>query len=172
MKPDPLSATVALALAAMSGAVCSHRAGLDAHLALARHAAVRTHAGTPPAPTAATTHLPATHDAPAAISPAIPAPTAATLATTTLATTTTPTPAPAATDVDQRILNLVERMQGEQLNLRDQLAEANRDLMELRFRVDTHSESFRPLRATPEVDANLLPPDPAATGVLPPLDNP
>lgn len=161
MKPDPLSAIVALALAAMSGAVCSHWAGLDAHLALARHAAGPTHAATPPAPPAAsstTTHLLATHDPPAA--------------TTTVVTTPSPAPTPAATDVDQRILNLVERMQGDQLNLRDQLAEANRDLMELRFRVDTHSESFRPLRTTPEVDVNLLPPDPAALGVLPPLDNP
>lgn len=31
--------------------------------------------------------------------------------------------------------------------LRDQLAESNRDISELQFRVDTHSESFRPLRA-------------------------
>ncbi len=162
MKLDPLSATVALALAAMSGAVCSHWAGLDAHLALARHAAGRTLGSPPPAPaaTATATHLLATHDPPAT-----------TLATTTTAAPT-PAPTPAATDVDHRILNLVERMQGEQLNLRDQLAEANRDLMELRFRVDTHSESFRPLRTTPEPDAILLPPDPAATGVLPPLDNP
>jgi len=34
--------------------------------------------------------------------------------------------------------------------LRDQVAETNRDLMELQFRVDTHSESFRPLKVTSE----------------------
>jgi len=53
--------------------------------------------------------------------------------------------------------------------LRDQLAELNRDLMQLEFRVDTHSESFRPLpvseeqvAATPneaiDTEDSLLPP--------------
>jgi hypothetical protein len=53
--------------------------------------------------------------------------------------------------------------------LRDQLAEMNRDLMQLEFRVDTHSESFRPLpvseaqtaiitEETTDEEASLLPP--------------
>ena len=58
--------------------------------------------------------------------------------------------------------------------LRNQVAETNRDLMELQFRVDTHSEQFRPLNITeqsfddplgaPEYDTSI--------GVLPPMDMP
>jgi hypothetical protein len=48
--------------------------------------------------------------------------------------------------------------------LRDQVAETNRDLMELQFRVDTHSESFRPLKVTSE-PASL---QSEVSGVLPP----
>ena len=36
-------------------------------------------------------------------------------------------------------------LQGVNRDLQDQLEETNRDLSELQFRVDTHSESFRPL---------------------------
>ena len=39
--------------------------------------------------------------------------------------------------------------------LQEQLSETNRDLNELQFRVDTHSESFRPLRASSN-EASLL----------------
>lgn len=48
--------------------------------------------------------------------------------------------------------------------LRDQVAETNRDLMELQFRVDTHSESFRPLKVTSEP----APLQNEVGGVLPP----
>jgi hypothetical protein len=72
-------------------------------------------------------------------------------------------------DVEDRLiraLEAIEQMHRGQENLRDQVAETNRDLMELQFRVDSHSESFRPLRATQESEI------PAGTGVLPPLDTP
>ena len=39
-------------------------------------------------------------------------------------------------------------LQGSNRALQDQLEETNRDLSELQFRVDTHSESFRPLKAS------------------------
>jgi hypothetical protein len=42
-----------------------------------------------------------------------------------------------------------QNLHGVNDHLQDQLAETNRDLSELQFRVDTHSESFRPLRASP-----------------------
>lgn len=41
-----------------------------------------------------------------------------------------------------------QNLHGVNLNLQDQLAETNRDLSELQFRVDTHSESFRPIRTS------------------------
>lgn len=48
----------------------------------------------------------------------------------------------------QKILTHLSQLDQQQAQLRDQLAETNRDLMDLQFRVDSHSESFRPLRAT------------------------
>ncbi len=53
--------------------------------------------------------------------------------------------------------------------LRSQIAETNRDLMELRFQVDTHSEQFRPLNTIDEPVEELDPYD-TSIGVLPPLD--
>ena len=55
-------------------------------------------------------------------------------------------------------------------DLRNQVAETNRDLMELQFRVDTHSEQFRPLNLTEDYRDESDEFDPAAIGVLPPLD--
>lgn len=63
----------------------------------------------------------------------------------------------------------IQRLGKSNETLRDQLAELNRDLMQLKFRVDTHSESFRPLPVNEEQivntseeqieeEASLLPP--------------
>jgi uncharacterized membrane protein YccC len=56
-------------------------------------------------------------------------------------------------------------------DLRSQIAETNRDLMELRFQVDTHSEQFRPLNTVEEPIEELDAYD-TSIGVLPPLDAP
>lgn len=79
-------------------------------------------------------------------------------------------------ELNQKTLEEVKRLSKENRDLRDQMAETNRDLMKLEFRVDTHSESFRPLPASSDnqettldvnrVDANL------SSGVLPLLDEP
>lgn len=58
--------------------------------------------------------------------------------------------APAAPDPQQKqffesLVSRMESLQNQNRDLLDQLAETNRDLMKLQFRVDTHSESFRPL---------------------------
>jgi hypothetical protein len=50
------------------------------------------------------------------------------------------------------------------------LAETNRDLMKLEFRVDTHSESFRPLPVTEDQPFTNL--DGDDIGVLPPRAEP
>lgn len=41
-----------------------------------------------------------------------------------------------------------QELQGNNVELQEQLKETNRDLNELQFRVDTHSESFRPLKTS------------------------
>ncbi len=63
---------------------------------------------------------------------------------------------------------LLKELVSQNRQLRDQVAETNRDLMELQFRVDTHSESFRPLNMMAE-DAS---PYDTSIGVLPPRDIP
>jgi len=65
---------------------------------------------------------------------------------------------------------LITKMQGIQnqnRDLLDQLAETNRDLMKLEFRVDTHSESFRPLPTSEERPDTSLEYE-LESGVLPP----
>ena len=84
-----------------------------------------------------------------------------------------PTPDTETITIDKKTFNalIAEVRQLSQSNetLRDQLAEINRDLMQLEFRVDTHSESFRPLpvseaqtaiitEETTDEEASLLPP--------------
>jgi hypothetical protein len=60
-------------------------------------------------------------------------------------------------------------LHGQNLNLLEQLAETNRDLSELQFRVDTHSQSFRPMRVSSEsLQQGLLSPGGAMHPLLPP----
>ena len=58
----------------------------------------------------------------------------------------------------------VETADRAQQDLRDQVAETNRDLMELQFRVDSHSREFRPLRSVQDS------PYADSPGVLPPRE--
>jgi hypothetical protein len=77
-------------------------------------------------------------------------------------------PAPAVDDSQREffksLLDELKAVRKQNQELHDQVAETNRDLMELQFRVDTHSESFRPLKVTSEAGTlqNEL------SGVLPP----
>lgn len=58
-------------------------------------------------------------------------------------------------------------------DLRKQIAETNRDVMDLRFQVDTHSEQFRPLNTVEEQPVRALDAQyDTSIGVLPPLDLP
>ncbi len=68
----------------------------------------------------------------------------------------------------------VKNLRTQNLNLVDQMAETNRDLMKLEFRVDTHSESFRPMptsedRPDTTLDTSGIDDGP---GVLPPRAQP
>lgn len=84
-------------------------------------------------------------------------------------------PAPAATpdprqqDFYEALLSKLENLQNQNRDLLDQLAETNRDVMKLEFRVDTHSESFRPLPVTEERIDTSFEDEP---GVLPPRAEP
>ena len=83
-------------------------------------------------------------------------------------------PATPATDVAQRkffesMVAKMESLQNQNRDLMDQVAETNRDVMKLEFRVDTHSESFRPLKVNEERSDTSFDDGP---GVLPPRADP
>lgn len=63
------------------------------------------------------------------------------------------------------LLHQIENLQNQNRDLIDQLAETNRELMKLEFRVDTHSSQFRPLPVTEERQEAYAD---DAYGVLPP----
>lgn len=48
------------------------------------------------------------------------------------------------------IVSVLRELKDENRNLREQVKEANRDLTEMQFRLDTHSKSFRPLNVVSE----------------------
>ena len=80
----------------------------------------------------------------------------------------TPQPTAAQKEFYASMLDEMKLIRKENTALRDQMAETNRDLMKLEFRVDTHSESFRPLQVADE-EAPLDPPMiDDGPGVLPP----
>jgi len=172
MKNTVIPATCSLALAGMSAAGLSHWwSVLECTVAL--HA--------PAGPSTLTLSLPPA-PAPAAVSPAAvatavvePAAAAAPGAAPKPESPVNPNPVQAAPPTaEQRefyvaMLDEMRQLKKENLALRDQMAETNRDLMKLEFRVDTHSESFRPLpTTTPEPD--VAPPAiDDGTGLLPPV---
>lgn len=61
-----------------------------------------------------------------------------------------------------------ESLQNQNRDLLDQVAETNRDVMKLEFRVDTHSESFRPMPLNEEQATSYD----DGSGVLPPRAEP
>jgi len=79
---------------------------------------------------------------------------------------TAPHPAIASRSGDPDLKRLLAELVDQNRFLRDQVAETNRDLMELQFRVDTHSEQFRPLKVSEELTFD------DSIGVLPPRDVP
>lgn len=77
--------------------------------------------------------------------------------------------APEQKEFFESLITRLENLQNQNRDLLDQLAETNRDLMKLEFRVDTHSESFRPLPVSePLQDASFE----DMTDVLPPRTEP
>jgi hypothetical protein len=69
----------------------------------------------------------------------------------------------------ESLIAKMEAIQNQNRDLLDQVAETNRDVMKLEFRVDTHSESFRPMPVNEErLDMTLE----DGPGVLPPRVEP
>lgn len=70
------------------------------------------------------------------------------------------------------LLDEMKQLKRENTALRNQMAETNRDVMNLGFRVDTHSTQFRPLRVEEDINEPLDLTEPPiiddGPGVLPP----
>lgn len=80
-------------------------------------------------------------------------------------------PVAAASDTDSRVeklLTLLESTVEQNQELRDRIGETNRDLLELRFQVDSYDGQFRPLKVEEEPAIY----DDGSAGVLPPIDTP
>jgi hypothetical protein len=68
----------------------------------------------------------------------------------------------------EKLLTALEGAVEQNQELRDRLADTNRDVMELRFQVDSYHGQFRPLKVEEEPTYY----DDASGGVLPPLEAP
>jgi hypothetical protein len=152
MKSFVIPVACSVALVSMSAAVVSHWWSVESFTA-----AVSLYPKMPPAapvlssaaPALASQPPPATQRA-VAVSPPVAA------------------PSRAQKEFFEALLDEVKQIRKENTALRDQVAETNRDLMKLEFRVDTHSASFRPLPTT-ETDPTIEPPIiDDGPGVLPP----
>lgn len=79
-------------------------------------------------------------------------------------------PAAVASDTDSRVeklLTLLESTVEQNQELRDRIGETNRDLLELRFQVDSYDGQFRPLKV--EEEPRIY--DDGSSGVLPPIED-
>jgi hypothetical protein len=156
MKSHTLPLICGVAVAAMCAAGISHWWSVRQFMVVMNHSpapAARPSPAVPavPEPSALTARKPA------ASAEAIPARTAA-----------------AAPPAEQQkfyeaLITRMESLQNQNRDLLDQLAETNRDLMKLEFRVDSHSASFRPLPVSEDQPFTSLDSD---IGVLPPRAEP
>lgn len=69
---------------------------------------------------------------------------------------------------EEKLLRVFEDMLAQNQELRERVADTNRDVMDLRFQVDSYHSQFRPLKV--EEEPRYL--DDGNNGVLPPLDIP
>lgn len=79
-------------------------------------------------------------------------------------------PDPHQKEFYEALISKMASVETQNRDLLDQLAETNRDLMKLEFRVDTHSESFRPLPVSEDQPFSSL--NDEEIGVLPPRAEP
>jgi hypothetical protein len=148
MKPSTVPMICGLALAATSAAGFSHWWSV-------RSLAALIHAG-PPAGAPAVSR--------AIVPPANPAP-------APLVAQTPPRATPDEGTQKKFFEGLIAKMEAlnhQNRDLLDQVAETNRDVMKLEFRVDTHSESFRPMPVNEEQATSFE----DGPGVLPPRAEP
>lgn len=165
MKPATLPAFCGAALAMMSAASLSHWCSVN-EFVTAIHAGLPVQLAPSPSPTAP----------PVLTAPDVEMPTSAPTTLLVAHQSLTPPAAlgAAAGDPSQQkfyeaLVSRMESIQSQNRDLLSQVAETNRDMMNLNFRVDTFSESFRPMPVgEPLAELSYL----DGPGVLPPRAEP
>lgn len=165
MKPPMLPATCGISLAVMLAAAASHwwsvREFLAHRAAFSRPPAWSVAATSPP-PAAPLSAQPAPVTPPAPIAKNDPP--------------SHPSPGKSQKDFYEELIDRMGQLQNQNRDLLDQIAQTNRDMMNLEFRLDTHSESFRPLKVPQDITDPAIMRDRAALddglGVLPPRAEP
>lgn len=171
MSPTNVFFACGVALAAMSGAVANHWWAV--FQLVASMEATPVHAS-PAAPAV----MPVVPAVPAVVPPPAPSiPPEVPVPVPVMVAAPEPVADPAQKEFFEALLEEIRNLRGENRDLRDQMAETNRDVMKLEFRVDTHSASFRPLpvaedRFETTFDNTFDPRLPSEFGVLPPLNLP
>ena len=145
MKPSAIPMSCSLALAALCGAVVSHWWSIREFAGLLANSPPAAAAQPPPA---AAPLIAAT--APAAVVQPAPPPTPKVIASQPAAPPAAVASA-AQKEFFESLIDEMKQLKKTNLALRDQMAETNRDLMQLEFRVDTQSASFRPLPVTEDL---------------------
>lgn len=168
MKPAVIPVFCGLVLTGISAAGISHWWSVQAILAAAKSGSSFPVAPVPAEPQPV---RPVVKVVPPAATPAVvvksePAP--AKPAAARVTSTKDEHQAGASEEFYRKLIAEMNELRNQNRDLRDQMAETNRDLMKLEFRVDTHSESFRPLPVSEERIETTLD---EGTGVLPPLDS-
>lgn len=79
---------------------------------------------------------------------------------------------PHSAEFFEELIQELRNLRNENRALNNQIAETNRDVMKMQFQIDTHSESFRPLPASPERGDTSYGLDFGLPGVLPPRAEP
>ena len=159
MKTSPVPKICGVALAAVTAAGFSHWWSVDQFVSA-------VHGGMPVVLPAAAPASPASRPA----APAAPAATQQMLAMHDAKQAAAATSDPSQKAFYEALVARMERIQNENRDLLDQVAETNRDVMKLEFRVDTHSESFRPMPLSDDLySASSFDDGP---GVLPPRAQP
>jgi TolA-binding protein len=152
MKSHTLPLICGVAVAAMCAAGISHWWSVRQFLVVMNHSPAAAARSAPPAPEPAVS---AAAQQPAAAPASV--------------RTTAAAPPAAQQKFYDALITRMESLQNQNRDLLDQLAETNRDLMKLEFRVDSHSASFRPLPVSEDQPFTSLDSD---IGVLPPRAEP
>ncbi len=165
MKTSPVPTICGVALAAFAAAGVSHWWSVDQFVSA-------VHGGMPVAVTAPAAAPAVAPEAPAAR----PLPAAGSALQQLVMNHASPAVA-ATSDPSQQafyeaLVARMESIQNQNRDLLDQVAETNRDVMKLEFRVDTHSESFRPMVLAEDGSQDSATHFDDNNGVLPPRAEP